>query len=407
MFTSTTLKARADAVIQGEIDLDISGYPRKDGSFGIRNHLVILATSACSGETAKNIANHVQGAVALTHQHGCCQIGEDLKLSVDTLTGLAKNPNVGAVLVVALGCEGIRADTVAGEIEKSGKPVASLVIQEHGGTLGALQEGVRIASVMARDLSGQIKSLFPLSEIVLGLECGGSDPSSGLAANPVIGECSNILIAEGGSSVLSETTEMIGAEHILARRAVTKETAGRFLEMVKNMEDKAFRMGHDLRGTQPTPGNIAGGITTIEEKSLGCIYKAGNTPLLGVVDFAKNIPKQPKGLYYMDTPGEDLCSVTGMVAGGCQIIVFSTGLGTPTGHPIAPVIKLTGNDATYHKMIDNIDFNAGTIITQGDTVVAKGQELFGMVADVCNGKLTKAEILGHREFGLYRIGYTF
>jgi len=166
-------------------------------------------------------------------------------------------------------------------------------------------------------------------------------------------------------------------------------------------------MGYDLRGTQPTPGNIAGGISTIEEKSLGCIYKAGNTPLVGVVNFAEDIPKQPKGLYFMDTPGEDLCSVTGMVAGGSQIVVFSTGLGTPTGHPIAPVIKLTGNDATYHKMLDNIDFNAGTIITQDDTVAAKGQELFEMVVDVCNGKLTKAESLGHREFGLYRIGYTF
>jgi altronate dehydratase large subunit len=309
--------------------------------------------------------------------------------------------------VVALGCEGIRADVIAGEIEKSGKPAATLVIQEHGGTLGTLREGVRVASTMARDLSGQPRTPFPVGEIILGLECGGSDPTSGLASNPVIGECSNTLIARGGSSVLSETTEMIGAEHILARRAVTKEIGDRFLEMVKNMENRVFEMGYDLRGTQPTPGNIAGGITTIEEKSLGCIYKAGNTPLVGVADFAREIPKQPKGLYYMDTPGEDLCSVTGMVAGGCQVVVFSTGLGTPTGHPIAPVIKLTGNDSTYHKMIDNIDFNAGGIITRGDTVAAKGRELFDVVAEVCRGKLTKAEILGHREFGLYRVGYTF
>lgn len=388
-------------------NLDVFGFPRKDGSFGIRNHLVIMAASACASETAKNIANSVHGAVALTHQHGCCQIGDDLKLSVDTLIALGKNPNVGAVLVIGLGCEGIRADEVAGKIAKAGKPVASLVIQEHGGTLRTVQEGVRIASMMAQDLSAMQRSPFPVSEIILSLECGGSDPTSGLAANPVIGECSNILISKGGSSVLSETTEMIGAEHILAQRAVNKETGEKFLEMVKNMENKALLMGHDLRGTQPTPGNIAGGITTIEEKSLGCIYKSGNAPLIGLVDFACEIPRQPKGLYYMDTPGEDLCSVTGMAAGGSQLVLFSTGLGTPTGHPIVPVIKLTGNDATYHKMIDNIDFNTGTIITRGHTIAAKGQELFGLVIDVCNGKLTKAEVLGHREFGLYRIGYTF
>ena len=406
-------KAPAAAGTNGRqgISMEILGFPRKDGSCGIRNHLVIMAASACASETAKKIANLVQGAVPLTHQHGCCQAGDDLKLSVNTLIALGKNPNVGAVLVLGLGCEGIRADQVAAEIATSGKSTASLVIQEHGGTLGSVHEGVRIASAMASDLSGQPRTPFPLTGIILGLECGGSDPTSALAANPVIGECSNLLIAKGGSSVLSETTEMIGAEHLLARRAVTKEIANRFLEMVKNMENKALKMGQDLRGSQPTPGNIAGGITTIEEKSLGCIYKSGAAPLVGVVDFACEIPRQPKGLYFMDTPGEDLCSVTGMVAGGSQLVVFSTGLGTPTGHPIAPVIKLTGNDATYRKMTDNIDFNAGTVITsgntRGDTIAAKGKELFDMVVDVCNGKLTKAEILGHREFGLYRIGYTF
>ena len=387
--------------------MEIFGYPRQNGSFGIRNHLVVLAVSACASETAKNIANHVQGAVALTHQHGCCQMGEDLKLSADTLIGLCKNPNVGAVLVIGLGCEGIRADKVASEIEKSRKPTAVLVIQEHGGTLGTMREGVRIATDMARELSGMRRTPFPLGEIILGLECGGSDPTSGLAANPVIGECSNLLIASGGSCVLSETTEMIGAEHLLASRAVTKEIGSRFLEMVSNMENKAFEMGYNLRGTQPTPGNIASGITTIEEKSLGCIYKSGSAPLQGVVDFAKEIPQKPKGLYYMDTPGEDLCSVTGMVAGGSQLTVFSTGLGTPTGHPIAPIIKITGNDETYRKMLDNIDFNAGTVITRGETIADKGRELLDMVVEVCNGKLTKAEILGHREFGLYRIGFTF
>ena len=238
--------------------MEVFGYPRKDGSYGIRNHLVVMAASACASETVKNITNLVSGAVALTHQHGCCQMGEDLKLSVNTLIGLGKNPNVGAVLVVGLGCEGIRADEVAGEIGKTGKPVASLVIQDHGGTLRSVQEGARIASAMAQDLSAQPRTPFQLGEIILSLECGGSDPTSGFAANPVIGECSDILIAKGGSCVLSETTEMIGAEYLLARRAVTKEVGDRFLEIVKNMEDKAIELGYDLRGTQPTPGNKIG-----------------------------------------------------------------------------------------------------------------------------------------------------
>ena len=387
--------------------MEVSGYPRKNNSFGIRNRLVILAVSACAGETAKKIAALVHGAVALTHQHGCCQIGEDLKLTVNTLIGLGKNPNVGAVLVLGLGCEGISVFEVAGEIEKTGKPVAALLIQKQGGTLKTVEEGVRIASMMARDLYRQQRTLFPLSEIILGLECGGSDPTSGLAANPVIGECSDLLISHGGSSVLSETTEMIGAEHLLARRAITKEIGNKLITMVKKMENRAIEMGHNLRGTQPTPGNIAGGITTIEEKSLGCIYKSGTVPLMGALEFAEEIPRQSKGLYFMDTPGEDLCSVTGMVAGGSQIVIFSTGLGTPVGHPIAPVIKLTGNDNTYRKMLDNIDFNAGTIITKDDSIAGKGSELFEMVVEVCNGKLTKAESLGHMEFALYRIGHTF
>jgi len=311
------------------------------------------------------------------------------------------------VLIVSLGCEGIQAEPVRKEIAATGKPVETVIIQEHGGTLGALQAGIRIASQMAADLAAMEKTAFDISHLVLGLECGGSDPTSGIAANPVLGVCSDMVVAEGGSSILSESTEMIGAEHLLAARAVTPEIGEAFLNIVRRTEQYAMEMGHDLRGSQPTPGNIEGGITTIEEKSLGCIYKAGSAPLVGTLEYGEEIPAEPRGLYFMDTPGEDIDSITGMVAGGAQIVVFTSGLGTPTGCPIAPVIKLTGNSGTYRKMTDNIDFNAGRVISGEATVEELGKELFGELVKVCNGQLTKAESLGHNEFGIFRIGYTF
>ena len=387
--------------------MKLKGYLRPDGKYGIRNHLLIIPTSVCSSDTASRIASQVPGAVAVPHQHGCCEVGVDYLQTVRTLIGFGKNPNVGACLVVGLGCEGIQAGMVAEEIAKTGKHVESLIIQEHGGTLGALQEGIRIASKMKAEMSLMDKTEFDISELILGLECGGSDPTSGIASNPVMGACSDLLIKAGGTSILSESAEMIGAEHLLAARAVTPEIGEEFLRIVRQTEQRAIDMGNDLRGSQPTPGNIEGGITTIEEKSLGCIYKAGKADLVGTLDYADPVPAQPKGLFFMDTPGEDIDSITAMVAGGAQIVTFTTGRGTPTGCPIAPVIKLTGNSGTYTKMIDNIDFNAGRVISGESTIDELGQELFDEMIEVCNGKLTKAECLGHNEFGVFRIGYTF
>ena len=387
--------------------MKIKGYIRENGACGVRNHLVILPASVCAGETASRIAALVPGAVALPHQHGCCQVGEDYAQTVRTLIGLGKNPNVGAVLIVGLGCEGIQAQVLKEQIEKTGKPVKSILIQEHGGTLGAVREGARIAASFSALLSQQEKEEFGIEKLTLALECGGSDPTSGIASNPVQGVCSDLLILAGGSSILSETTEMIGAEYLLAKRAKSKEIGEAFLAMVRRTEQRAIDMGEDLRGTQPTPGNIAGGLSTIEEKSLGCIYKAGKSPLLGVLEYGQEIPAAPRGLYFMDTPGEDIDSITGMVAGGAQVVLFTTGRGTPTGCPIAPVIKITGNDETYHNMIDNMDLNAGRVIVDGASVEEIGRELFEEMIKVANGKLTKAEALGHKEFGIFRIGYTF
>ncbi len=387
--------------------IKVKGYLRENGKYGIRNHLAIIPTSVCASQTAIRIAALVPGAVALPHQHGCCQVGVDHRQTMHTLAGLGKNPNVGAVLVVGLGCDGIQADGLAEMISESGKPVEYITIQECHGTLRAIETGARIARKMMQQLSQQEQVEFDIKELVLALECGGSDPTSGIASNPSVGAAAQLLMDEGGSCILSETTEMIGAEHILAERCVTPEVSEKLLHIVNEVEKRAISMGEDLRGSQPTPGNIAGGLTTIEDKSLGCMYKAGHAPIQDVVGYGDAVPTGAPGLYIMDTPGQDIESITGMVAGGAQIVVFTTGRGSPTGCPLAPVIKVSGNSHTYEIMEDNIDINAGKIITEGYTVDQLGHEIFDEVVQVARGKMSKAESLGHQEFAIYRVGYTF
>lgn len=385
--------------------MKIEAYKRKNDKVGIRNHLLVLPTSVCASHTAVKIAEQIDDAIPLPHEHGCCQMGADHEQTVRTLIGLGKNPNVGAVLVVGLGCEGVEPDNVAKEISKTGKLVEKIIIQETGGTLKTIEKGTRIARNFANELAKMKKEKVDIGKIILGIECGGTDATSGIAANPAVGGASDQLLNHGGTAMLSETTELIGAEHILAERTVNEKVRDKLYEIVERTEKRALDSGMDLRGSQPTPGNIQGGITTIEEKSLGCIYKAGNAPIKGILEYGEEVKE--KGFYIMDTPGQDIDSITGMLAGGAQIIVFTTGRGSPTGSPIAPVIKVTGNSRTFKKMKDNIDINAGRIIDEGVSLNKVSDEIFNYMVKVCNGEKPKAELLGHREFGIFRIAPTF
>lgn len=385
--------------------MEILGYRRPDGRVGIRNHIAIIPTAVCSSTVAVNIAAQIPGAVAIANQHGCCQIGADYEQTLRTLIGLGKNPNVAAVLVIGLGCEGMPIREVASEIATTGKPVETLVIQEVGGTLKATAEGLRKAGELARKVAHLQPERIDISELVMAIECGGSDFTSGLASNPACGIASDLLVAAGGTSMLSETTEFIGAEHILARRCITPEIGQKLIHYVQQCEESSKRMHVDLRGSQPTPGNIEGGISSIEEKSLGCIHKAGHAPIQDVLAYGE-VPTG-KGLYVMDSPGQDVESITGMVAGGATVVIFTTGRGTPTGCPIAPVVKITGNSRTFKMMEDNMDINTSTIISGEETIEQVGQRILDFVVEVANGHMPKAESLGHREFGIYKIAPTY
>jgi altronate dehydratase large subunit len=381
------------------------GYRRPDGRVGVRNHVVILPSVACSNEVCNAIARKVKGTISIPHQHGCAQLTFDAEQTARTLIGVGKNPNVAAVLVIGLGCEVVNSSMVASKIAESGKPVKNLVIQEIGGSPKTIKEGVRIAKEMVSFASRLKREKSKPNSLILGVECGGSDACSGLSANPALGVTSDLLIKEGGTIILSETTESIGAEHILAKRAVNKKVKHKILEIVRRTEMRALNLGLDIGKANPAPGNYEGGITTLEEKSLGCVMKGGTSKVMEVLEYSE-LPTQ-RGLVLMDTPGHDAESMTGLIAGGTQIIAFTTGRGNPLGSPIAPVIKIASNSYLYSKMKDNMDINAGEIVTGNKTIQEIGEKIFREVFRVANGKLTKSEIWGHGEFAINRIGPSF
>ena len=383
--------------------MNFYGYKRPDGRVGVRNKVLILPASVCASDTTRIISQQVVGSVTFNNQLGCSQVAPDQQFTMDVMAGYAANPNIYGTVVVSLGCENCQMDLVTAAIrERTNKPMEQVIIQEAGGTLKAVEIAVRYAKQMVAEAALLQKEEFPLSELIVGTECGGSDPTSGLAANPAIGAMSDLVVKAGGTSILSETSEFIGAEHILARRAANKEVHDRIYEITTRFENHFHAVGEDVRAGNPSPGNKAGGITTLEEKSLGCIHKGGHSTINAVYDYAKQV-KSKQGLVIMDTPGNDPASVAAMVAGGAQVVVFSSGRGSPVGHPIVPVVKITGNKLTFAAMEDNIDFSAAPLIYGEKTVEELGEDLLKMVIETACGKQTKAEALGFVETAIARI----
>lgn len=369
------------------------GYRRPDGRVGTRNHVLILATVGCAAETARMAAEGLYGAVSFINQNGCGESSRNLRRTRDVLLGLAAHPNVYGVVAIGLGCEINRMGDFLAELKaRTSKPVEALLIQEEGGTIETVAKAKKIARRMIIEASMCRREECDLSELILGVECGGSDATSGLVSNPVMGLVSDRVVAAGGTSMFSETVEMIGAEHILARRAATPEVGQKILDYVKHREQEQIDAGEDVRKTQPSPGNKDGGITTLEEKSLGCIYKGGSTPIVDMIDCA-HAPEK-KGLVLMDTPCYDMLSVTAKAAGGCQLIVFTTGRGNAIGNPVVPVMKVTANGETFRRMNDNIDLDMSGVLTENVSLDEMADRTLRQIADTLSGRLTSAEVLG-------------
>jgi len=383
--------------------MEFFGYERKDGGVGTRNYVGVLSTVICANEVAENIASQVDGTAAFLHHQGCCQTPVDINRVNDALVGLGKNPNLASVLLVSLGCESTDVQQVARSIANTGKRVETIVIQESGGAARTAAQGILLAQSMVTEASEQRQKAFPLSELVLGLKCGSSDTTSGLSANPVVGILSDLIVEAGGTSILGEVTEFIGAEHLLARHGKDEETGLKIIELVKRMESRAMSMGFDIRGGQPTGGNIKGGLTTIEEKSLGAIAKAGVAPIQDVYEYG--VRPKVKGLVVMDSPGREPEILTGLAAAGATVIAFTTGRGAPQGFPFVPVIKLTGNEKTWKNLQDHMDFSVCSVMDGTETLEEAGKRLLSELVNVASGKLTKAEISGYTSsMDIYMVG---
>ncbi len=372
--------------------MKFKGYRRPDGRVGSRNIVALIPTVVCSNDVASSILAQVQGTQAILHHQGCCQLPPDLERVTDTLLSLALTPNIGAVLLLSLGCEGTDVERLYEGIKKSGKPVEIVRIQEIGGTANAIADGINKAQALVRKIGSQQREDIDISEVIMSIKCGGSDATSGMASNAVIGYVADKLVSLGATVVFGETTEFIGAEHILARRGVTEEVSDKIYEIVRNMEARAKSLGCDMRKGQPTPGNIAGGLSSIEEKSLGAIMKSGSSPIQGVLDYPELIDGQ-KGLWIKDTPGREPEILTGMAATGAQVMMFSTGRGSPQGFPTMPVIKICGNPNTYERMINDMDLNAGVILEGKKSIHDVGEEAFELLLRVLSGEQTKNEAL--------------
>jgi len=412
-----SIEAQAPDFLPEEMRATFQGIIRADNRIATRNYIGVVSTVNCASTVVRRIAQsfdekimadfpHIDGIVPICHETGCGTVssGEALDVLQRTLAGYICHPNFAGVLVIGLGCEKNSIESLfRNNFLATGTMLQSLAIQESGGTTAAVREGAARIREMLPEANKVKRRPVSASHIILGLECGGSDAYSGITANPALGEAANILVRNGGTAVLSETPEVYGAEHLLTRRAVTKEVGEKLIAKIGWWRDYLKRNGCDM-DNNPTPGNKAGGLTTILEKSLGAVAKGGTTRLMEVYDFA--MPVREKGLVFMDTPGYDPVSVTGLVAGGANVIGFTTGRGSVFGCKPSPVIKLATNTVLYEKMPGDMDINCGAIADGEATVAQMGEQIFRLILKTASGGKTKSELLdmGDNEFALWNIG---
>ena len=395
------------------------GYPRADGRYGTRNFIVVLSSVNCSATVAHRICDvfdddalaafpNVDGVAAFTHGTGCGMdgTGEGYHNLQRVLAGYARHPNVGGVLLVGLGCEMSQISaTVESHKLAEGPLLATMNIQTSGGHRKTIDRGREIIHSMLETVNGIERVKAPVSSLMLALQCGGSDAWSGITANPALGYAADLLVRQGGSAVLAETPEIYGAEHLLTQRAASVDVADALLERISWWQDYVAR-NHGSLDNNPSPGNKLGGLTTILEKSLGAVAKGGTTALAGVYHYAEQVDRA--GFVFMDSPGYDPASVTGQIAGGCNLVAFTTGRGSTFGSKPAPCMKIATNTDMFRQLEDDMDIDAGTIVSAGDSVAAVGERIYQRLLEVASGSQTLSEThgLGDNEFVPWQIGAT-
>jgi len=373
------------------------GYPRENGAVGVRNWVAVISVMDNCNPVTRTIARTVGGCIPVTTLFVRGQFGADLDFAFESLAGLGRNPNIAAVLLVGL--EEQSTAEVARRIRATGKPVETVHLQPHG-TVQCIADGTRKAAKLSLAASRARRVPCPVSSLVIGVECGGSDTTSGLSCNPVIGRLADTVIAEGGTVIISETSEFIGADHLFADRAADSRVREAFVTAVRNMENLAIARGVDMREDQPSPDNKRGGLTTVEEKALGALAKAGKSPLVGVLGYGE-APKI-KGLHFMDAPAAAVENLTALAAGGCQLTFFGTGVGNPIGSMVSPTVKVCGNVNTVGTMADNIDFDVSAVLERGAKISDLGDELFAYAMDVASGTQLTSEVFDIRETAVSR-----
>ena len=369
--------------------MKLMGYRREDGRIGFRNHVVVISSVSCANAVVDAIGRALPDVKIITHAEGCGRGPVDVTITYRTMLGLCTHPNVAAVLVVGLGCEFITAPVLAQNIAEQNKRVEYVVMQDVGGSAQATKKGIEIAGDLLRYAGSLQREECGWDEIILGFECGGSDALSGITANPLVGSVSDWVVGQGGTAMISETTEMIGTAHILTRRSRTPQIAEQIETLITQQNRKVHESLGDMAHMVISPGNVEGGLSNIVEKSLGCIVKGGTTPLNEVVEYACRSTQ--KGFIIMDTPGSDIFSITGMSAGGTHAIFFTTGRGSCTGFPTVPVIKVASNTTLYEKMTGDMDYNAARIL-EDISMEEATDEMVQLLTQVLCGEPTRAEV---------------